>query len=133
MTLHWSEEFAVNVEYFDDQHRKLFRMVALLSSAVTQHDNEEIIRGLLLDLALFAKKHFEDEESLMERMGYPLLAEHRVEHRDYRERLGALLMEAVNGVQVGMAVLKLTQEWLHEHLLTTDRKYSEFFRTNGVQ
>jgi hemerythrin-like metal-binding protein len=78
---------------------------------------------LLADVAA----HFADEERLMNEKGYPGVGEHRVEHAEFKKKLGALRLECDRQKTELLAVLiEMLANWLQHHEETADRKAAEF-------
>jgi hemerythrin-like metal-binding protein len=77
--------------------------------------------------------HFSAEEKLMEKHNYPGLVAHRAEHK----ALTAKVMEFQNDFDAGnttIAVQLMTflQDWLRNHILSVDQRYSDVLNTKGV-
>ena len=90
MNLVWSDTLAVGVEGMDAHHRDFIKAWAEAAGAAEGAAFADAFHTLAAHLA----EHFAYEESLMERHGFPALAEHRGEHKrvlaDMRELAGSL-------------------------------------------
>jgi len=124
----WSPEMEIGHQKVDQQHKKLFEIAAMLSGDA---DQLRVMR-VLASLSEYVQVHFREEESLLEEIGYPKLAEHKAIHDAFRARLAKLYTNAG-----GMALDRITDEvrlmvndWLVNHILVTDREYVKYLRSD---
>jgi hemerythrin-like metal-binding protein len=133
--IEWDEaRFGVRVKRFDDDHRELVHLINDLHSAMKSGQARDILSGLADKLADYARLHMTDEETTMERHGYPQLASHRQEHAQFAERV-AEIREAIRTGEGVSAIdlLEFLQAWLFNHILGTDRMYAPFFAARKVR
>ena len=78
----WSDEFSVNIEEVDEQHRTLVGLVNDLHVAIREHRGKTASRKVLDRLAEYTRTHFMLEESLMRLTRYPGFDVHRQQHED---------------------------------------------------
>ncbi|MCC6666048.1 MAG: hemerythrin family protein [Polyangiaceae bacterium] len=84
--------------------------------------------ALLIDQLIGeVRGHFEYEELVMERGGYPELEQHRSMHASFLRRLVALRAECERRESELMGVLvELLESWFKSHEQTADRRAAEF-------
>jgi len=122
--LTWSHARTVGVRAMDDQHGILMDTLNELRLAVVRGLGREKVSEVLDRLIEFTRMHFWSEEQLMERSGFPGLAEHRAEHH----RMLARMLQSAHRVQYGEGVrmrpllCSLRDEYLH-HIEELDRQY----------
>ena len=126
-TLAWSDEFATHIFEIDVQHKKLFKMVNELETAMQEGKGKQILGRLLADLVHYTQSHFKTEEAFMEQYTYP---EH-AEHKDKHDRMTRKVVEVQKAFQSGQThitidVMRFLQNWLTEHILKTDLKFGRF-------
>ena len=117
----WSERLVFGIARVDVQHKQLFDLAA------TFEGNGDQIRVMktLASLANYVKIHLIEEELLLERCGYPKLAEHKELHKHFKTLLQQLLAEA-NGMtldQIAERVHYLINGWFYNHILIADLDY----------
>jgi hemerythrin len=83
----WSGRYLVNIAIIDRQHQGLVEMINGLKKSLSAHDDPEVVKSILAEMETYAVEHFETEERLMLDTGFPLYAEHRVEHDYFRAEL----------------------------------------------
>jgi hemerythrin len=111
----------------DAYHHIFFQMVEEFRGALGQQSSQamEDRIGFLVDYTLM---HFDSEEKLMEKAGYPDLEAHKEQHRQFREQM----MELHNryktdpGAVEAEQVLLLVQDWFAHHILGTDMLFKPF-------
>ena len=117
----WSERLVFGIARVDVQHKQLFDLAA------TFEGNGDQIRVMktLASLANYVKIHLIEEELLLERCGYPKLAEHKELHKHFKTLLQQLLAEA-NGMtldQIAERVHYLINGWFYNHIMIADLDY----------
>jgi hemerythrin len=128
MALRWTSALAIGAAELDARHEELFRRVERLHDAMLAHDRTEVAR-LLEFLIVYVREHFEAEEALMRRIGYPLLEQHAAEHAAFAAAV-AELYEALarDGLtaRLVLAVDRRVTGWLADHVYTSDLALGRF-------
>ena len=94
----WKDEFNIGVKIIDEEHQRLFKLINRLFSLVREeHKSARACQEGIKYFKAHAVKHFEDEETYMELIGYEDLETHRRVHKNFREdTLPALERELEN-------------------------------------
>ncbi|MCK6519793.1 hemerythrin family protein, partial [Myxococcota bacterium] len=79
----WTPGMSVGVPELDSQHRELFTRLNRLVAAIRAGRGSADVAPVLAFLDDYTREHFADEERVMERAGYPALAEHRAQHAGF--------------------------------------------------
>ena len=128
----WREEFSVNIQHIDNQHRRLFemcnRLIATIRDGRGRADMAEAL-GLLVSYATY---HFTEEEALLDRYGYPEGAQHAEEHKRLMERVAILEHRLSQDLMDADELLSFLHEWIGTHILANDRRYAAFINAKGV-
>src|SRR4051812_23158065 len=115
--MNWGDQYSVGIDLLDEEHRTLFQMVNELYNSLNTATEQAVIRKQLLSLAEYARKHFSEEEQLMERAKFPGLAEHRIEHEDLTTALLSLkLARAKEGKINALHLANFLHEWFARHI-----------------
>ncbi len=129
----WNEMYSVHIAALDRQHQRLFTAVNELDQALSSGQGSTVVEDVLNQLMNYTASHFAAEEKLMERHGFAGLAEHRMKHEELTRKVLALYEEYKRGnVGVPVSLMLFLQSWLKEHILGTDKQYSEFLNAKGV-
>lgn len=125
--LEWSDEFSVGIDLIDKQHKILIRAINLLAMAVEYNTSRELMREIFVTLRDYTDTHFAYEEELFDRFSYPETEKHKAEHRSLLNQVVTLEQRWNSGeAEIGPEVLKFLVNWLRNHILGSDKKYSEF-------
>jgi hemerythrin len=130
----WSDEYSVGVSSIDRQHKKLIEIINTLYESMQAGQGEFALGRTLDDLASYARTHFRFEENLLETKGYPDLALHKKVHEGLYEQV----MDLASQYKAGKTALSIQtgtflKNWLANHILNTDMKYSEHLVARGAR
>ncbi|MDD4931674.1 MAG: hemerythrin family protein [Candidatus Colwellbacteria bacterium] len=133
----WTEEYSVQNEMIDGQHKTFF---GITNDLIELASRKEIDRNELLDqvakLGDYAFFHLGTEEDLFSKYGYSG-AEHIAAHNMFRQEV-TQMMDAVreDGVDIGLQARRTADfagNWLKIHIETMDRQYAPFFTEKGLK
>ncbi len=132
MILEWKEKYSVKIERFDNAHKKLINLINEVHENMKAGKDMEIIRKVIINLFDYAESHFQEEEELMVKYNYQHLEAHRKEHEKFIGEISNM-REKLNSSSnlVNIQLLYFLKDWLTNHIMSTDMKYSEFFREQG--
>ena len=128
----WSETYSVKVSAFDEQHKRLFRLIDELSEAMKVGQGQSRLSSVVTELLRYTETHFSVEEKHLAKINYPDLTAHKAEHQKYIQKIKDTEQELKSG-KIGMSVGVLTflNDWLQNHIKKTDMKYSTYMAANG--
>jgi len=130
----WTEGYSVRVREIDAQHKTLVEKINMLHQALLDNKGREAQKIIIEGMVEYANVHFSTEEKYMLRLTYPGYQKHKAEHEqftakalDLQERIGH------SGFVLTLEILSFLKGWLQEHILVTDKEYSNHFNLNGVR
>ncbi len=125
--MEWNERLLTGVRECDEQHKKLVSIINELYEAMKQGKGKEIIDKILKELADYAHYHFDTEERLMTRYGYPDLPAHKKEHEDFKKKVKEFIDKKARGeVTLSVEIMNFLRDWLFHHIMEIDKKYGPF-------
>ncbi len=129
----WSNEYSVSIQSIDEQHKKLVSLINELHDAMKAAKGKEVLGKTLEDLVAYTKFHFSSEEKLMADNGYADLKNHQLEH----DKLTSQVMDFQAKYKSGNALLSLEimqflKSWLVNHIKGSDKAYSPYLKSKGV-
>ena len=128
----WNDGMSVGVPEFDAAHKKLITMIGQLDEALQHGQSGQVIRSILDGLTTYCKVHFEEEERYLEQHGYPASREHQQVHVAFMNKVGEIVKDFNEQNASPLQVMNLLSDWLLNHILKTDKKYTEYFIAKGV-
>ncbi|MBI5893260.1 MAG: bacteriohemerythrin [Deltaproteobacteria bacterium] len=129
----WSNDLSVNIKEIDSQHKRLVDLINELHDAMSVGKGNAILGKILSDLIGYTKTHFADEERIMQVNGYPDFSKNKLEH----DKLTKEVEEFKNQFDAGKAVvsieiMKFLKNWLSNHIMKSDKQYTQFLNSKGV-
>lgn len=120
----WRDDFSVGNPHIDEQHGVLLDTINQLASAESRR-NHHAVSMIIDELASYAAFHFDYEEQLMARAGYPDLDAHKIIHQTFVRWVSDLRDEYLlyGSRPLGDAVLAYLRDWLSHHILGEDQCY----------
>jgi hemerythrin-like metal-binding protein len=126
MSLVWVPELATGNREVDEQHLKLFQLYNDLHAAIGLRAGQEEVGRVLTALAIYVVAHFQMEEAIMARAGYPELATHRASHQIMRIQVENMVDQFKLRGMDPTALLQTLGQWLISHVLNEDKAMARF-------
>lgn len=130
----WDDSLALGITALDDQHRTWIERLNSLSDAIESNQEDQHISKTLKFLVGYSEFHFAAEEKLMAAHDYPLLEQHKQEHKKYRDALADLLLLQIGQAdalsKISDSVKNFQIAWLTNHIRKVDRKFADFLDEN---
>ncbi len=129
----WKQQYSVGIESIDAQHQHLFAIGRELYSAMSSGQGKAAMGRILDRLVQYTRTHFEQEEALMRKNGYPDYLKHKKLHDD----LTAQVLKFVGDYkaeQVGITLdlLDFLRTWLEKHIQRDDSAYTPYLKPKAV-
>ncbi|WP_457574094.1 bacteriohemerythrin [Desulfolithobacter sp.] len=128
----WSSGLSVGIETIDNQHKKLIDLINRLYRAVLGNENRTVSGEILDELINYAATHFQTEERLFDQYGYGETEQHKKVHKKLVEQVLEFQQQFNAGAELDMSLLEFLKDWLINHIMQTDKRYSSFLRQHGV-
>jgi hemerythrin len=130
----WRDKYAVKIEKFDNAHKKIIDMMNELHEIIKLKKDAGAFEKVLNELYNYTKTHFNDEVILMQHYGYPDLENHKAEHDKFISQLDDVKQKLGNSANLlNVQLLYILKDWLINHIMVTDMKYSGFFIEKEVK
>lgn len=132
----WSENFSVNNDLIDSQHKRLFEIGNNINDILKNFDEKsdcEKLKHEINELVRYTKYHFEEEEILMKKYNYLELDIHREEHESFINYLDDIDVDNIENCKKEDLVdlLKFVASWIFKHISNTDYKYGDYIKQNS--
>lgn len=129
----WSDDLSVGINSIDEQHKVLVSLINELHAAMKARRSHSELLDVIDNLKNYTVTHFGYEEDLFAKHGYADTPAHIEQHRKFVQEV----VDFEGGVRSGkltvtMDVMKFLKDWLTHHIKGTDKQYSSFLRSKGV-
>ncbi|MDD3573835.1 bacteriohemerythrin [Methanospirillum sp.] len=126
----WDEVYETDIRSIDEQHKHLVSLLNRMLEALSQKKGKEEVLYVIEEMNQFARCHFLAEELLMEKAGYPDLAEHRLFHDAFSSKVDDFLFKyRQNDESLSAEVTIFLTNWLNEHLSSIDSRYIQSIKS----
>jgi hemerythrin len=131
----WSDDYALDIQAIDEQHKGFFEACHRLYDAILNCEGEKMVEESVAFLRDYASRHFQTEESFMAKHAYPHLEQHKKLHTEFLEVLDSLMddLELFGPSQhLADRALEISQEWLINHIIEEDTRYAQYIKDNNL-
>ena len=109
-------DLALGIPELDQSHRVVFDMLDAMDG-LPRPAFDQACRALADEFA----EHLREEDSLMERIGYPAAAGHRATHRELLETMAKVLQLLQDGDEsAARRIVGTFPDWIEAHINTMD-------------
>lgn len=131
MSMEWNESFVLGIEEIDQQHKMLVERFRMLSDAVRDAREQEMLTDMAKFLVEYAQFHFATEERYMKEFAYPDMAEQLSEHEQFSRDAIDLQHKISGGGNSHVLAVELTGKmfrWVIQHVRDHDRKMAQYIK-----
>jgi hemerythrin len=125
----WSAYYSIGVHSIDGQHRELFRRFNQVCDAVWDGKGRDHVKDFLSFLAQYVQEHFGNEESQMQKHGFPGYEDHKKVHDALVADVSAFLHKYETEDVASYAVVKVITDlgdWTRDHIRSLDQDLGTF-------
>jgi hemerythrin len=124
----WRDKYSVKIMRFDNAHKKIIDLMNEIHDIIKLKKDQMALEKVMNELYTYTKTHFNDEINLMEQYEYPELELHKIEHNKFISELDKIKEKLGNQANLlNIQLMYILKNWLINHIMVTDMKYSEFF------
>jgi len=127
----WTPAMSVGVPELDEDHKGLIHIINRLAENAGEEARPAVVQQCLVALMRYAESHFGREESVMGVCGFPGLAVHKDEHRDFIAQMRDISRRFENDSEglvahVNSELVTFLTRWLSHHIMIEDMAYRPF-------
>ncbi len=127
--IQWRDSYSVGVARFDKEHRRLVELINDMFIIVRDKGDSVALNSVVQALIEYTQYHFSSEETAMEEANYPDLAEHKQHHADLEKKVTTFSEQiTTEGEAVRTEFYHFLREWLINHIVREDKKYTEYLK-----
>ena len=124
MSLEWNDAYKIGNAEIDAQHQELFRLAKKFLKA---KDKGSLSVGAM-SLFKYTREHFQHEESLMKKLGYPGMKGHIAQHSELISRLSSVAKDISNETVNFQELENFMSSWLNDHIATSDKQLAAYVK-----
>jgi len=131
MALQWDESLVFGHDEIDNQHRSIFDYFHKLSVVISQGMSKDLVGEMANFLFDYSHEHFEAEENIMIKYGYPQLEAQRQEHYKFMIDTGKIKKQVEEeGVSREIAIKACSKlfRWYFQHIKQHDKKMIQYVK-----
>ena len=132
MRVPWDDTIKMDIPAVDVEHRQMFALLDQFFALVDEKAATATLARQLNDLLDYTAKHFQREELLLDRAGFPGTARHAAQHGLLLQQMGYFR----ESFAAGRATHELTLSsgdvfcnWLVDHIRRDDMTYRPYLKT----
>lgn len=131
--LNWKNQYSVKVAEFDEQHKNLFNLINSYMDSVKKGNAYDKLKQTIHGLEAYADVHFKLEEDYMLKYDYDGYAAHKDAHHLFATKVGEFRTRMEKNDVKPEELGKFLMDWLVQHIMGVDKKYSDFFNEKGLR
>lgn len=132
--INWNENLSVKIESIDNQHKHLIGLINSFYESLNTKDEKEKTLELIRSLKAYTLTHFTLEERLMKQTEYPFYKYHKEQHDIFIATVSDFEDRFQNDkLLLTIEITKFLKNWVSDHIMYTDKRYSDFFIKNGIK
>jgi hemerythrin-like metal-binding protein len=129
----WTPALEVGFAKIDEDHRELIDALNGLHAAMDQGQDKVELAKVLKFLRDYTVSHFQMEEALMIKYGYPGAPAHFTAHAELVLKVCDFIVDFRAGrVALTEALLEFLETWLVGHIQAQDHELGIYLRARGV-
>ncbi len=132
----WRDAYSVNVKVIDEQHKNLFKIGRRLYEILkTKEECQNEIIKVLKELKEYIVYHFSEEEKYMKEYNFSEYEKHKLEHEFFIEKITEFNQQIDREKELFAFTMEMQEfiaNWIENHILRTDQRYSKFFNEKGI-
>ena len=131
----WNDRLSVGVETLDGEHKILLGLINELYDGILAGQGKQVLSGVLDRLVEYTQFHFRHEEALFDGAGYLEAENHKRQHDVLAEQVIEVQARFKEGnlPAPSLEVMNFLKDWLYDHVLESDQKYTEHLNAMGIR
>ena len=130
----WNNSLSVNIKSIDNEHKEFIAMLNEFYDNIVLESNKKNISEILKKMKDYSIYHFSNEEEELKRYGYPGFEAHKKEHGNFIEKVNEMEKRFIDGKLIlSLELITFLKDWLQNHIMVSDKRYSEFLILKGVK
>ena len=125
----WQNSYSVGIRLIDEQHMELIRLTNKLFASCMRgtERSRDVFLDTIHETVDYVGYHFGTEEKIMERVSYPELQAHKLEHKSFVRKVFKNVEEFNSGrLLTPLTFVYFLRDWVLHHIAVCDKKLGEY-------
>jgi len=131
-TFLWKDEFVIDGDVIDSEHQKLIELANQVFEFANPSQQVEEVTAAVKEIFRYMEYHFDNEERLMQEVGFPELEDHRQSHQRIIEEMNSLITRNKNLNEFLTELRRGMTDWVLQHIIDEDHKISDYTYQKAV-
>jgi hemerythrin len=128
----WKAEYCIDGGVIDEEHKKLLSLANAVLEIIDPARQFDDIKHVVQELYAYMGYHFDDEEALMQRCGFPGYERHVELHRSLIVKTNGILRGAHDLHEFGIRLQDFMHDWVLRHIAKEDSQIREYAQQAGL-
>ena len=131
--MNWSDAYSIGVPVFDEEHKRLFKMINDLYETVDAGSEDVALWNIVCELVDYTATHLLHEELYFFECNYPEAERHVSEHAELRRQAFAF-RNRINinpSPEAAAGLLLYLRDWQVRHMMDEDKKFGAYLCAHG--
>ena len=130
----WTSDMSVGVALLDSEHKQLIKIINQLYEGMSTGSAKSVLKKAFDAMVAYTGEHFSHEEQFFEQTQYPLATEHKAQHEELRQLLVKFKGQSdrKDNALLALELLCALKEWLAQHIMQDDKKYTGYLNGKGI-
>ena len=135
----WDSKYSVSIRSIDLQHQRFFEIINEIYDLVHKvyFTKDELLK-VVKDLETYAETHLSYEEKYFTEFNYPDTKIHIAAHDAFRQNVKKYMADVTSADPKKLEALatdiaEFSKNWLSDHILNLDHKYTQFFIVHDIK
>jgi len=129
----WQPNYSMQVASIDVQHKKWIGIMNKLYQVFASSKNRVDILKILQEMKTYTLFHFRMEEKYFDQFKFEEAEKHKQLHAEFVATLNKFKKDYENdSTALTYEMMLFVQNWLSNHILVEDKKYSKLFNEHGL-
>lgn len=128
--LKWSSSMSVGIVTIDKEHKHLVDLINKIDTSIERDETRSAINQVFDEMFEYVLSHFNHEEEIFEKYGYPGIAEHKKIHKELINQVKEL--DSQKAFIKPESIASFLRLWIKKHIMEEDKKYTEYLVSKGA-
>lgn len=125
----WTDKYSIDKGLIDKQHKVLVDLINELYFAFLEGKANDNLSKIIAELIKYTKTHFQDEENIFAKSGYPEVKAHKQKHEGFVRKVEKFKNDLDSGkLSVSYEIMNFLRDWLLNHILVSDREFLPYLK-----